>query len=158
MHDVLTAIPPRHQTVRLPMTVSDSVQPVVVIVSDDPSLTMSLEVVCDFLALGVEHVSSSEDIMSVLQRQRPMAIVTEMDCRDQDGFNVMMAVSHYDPDLPLMVLTNNDPALMGAADAIEEICGLTAVVHSARTPRVGDLVDFFFTAGRKTGCMRLMPV
>ena len=140
----------------MPQTVAT--QPVVVIVSDDPCLAMSLEVVCDFLQIGLEHVPSSENLMTMLETYRPMALVTEMDCRDQDGFNVMMTVSRFDPDLPVMLLTNNDPVLTGAAEAIEELCGLLSVVKSPRIPKIGDLVDFFFTAGRKKGSVRFMPV
>jgi ActR/RegA family two-component response regulator len=141
-----------------PIRPAEGTQPIVVIVSDDPALAMSLRVVCDFLSLGVERIASSEDVMAVLENQRPMAVVTEMDCRDQDGFNVMMTVSRYDPNLPVLVLTGDDPVLTGAAEAVEELWGLTCVAKSPRTPKVGKLVDFFFTAGRKTGCMRLMPV
>jgi DNA-binding NtrC family response regulator len=143
---------------RLPAKAADCHQAVVLIVSDDPALAMSLEVVCDFLSLGVEHIASSEDIMAALEDYRPMAVVTEMDCRDRDGFNVMMTVSRYDPDLPIMLLTDHDPRLTGAAEAVAELWGLSAVAKAARLPKIGDLVDFFFTAGRRTGCMRLMSV
>ena len=157
MFDAITTERPRQKT-RLPITQTVATQPVVVIVSDDPCLAMSLEVVCDFLEIGLEHISSSDDLMTVLENHRPMALVTEMDGRDQDGFNVMMTVSRFDPDLPVMLLTNNDPVLTGAAEAIEELCGLLSVVKSPRIPKIGDLVDFFFTAGRKKGSVRFMPV
>jgi len=157
MFDAITTERPR-QKERLPMPQTVATQPVVVIVSDDPCLAMSLEVVCDFLQIGLEHVPSSENLMTMLETYRPMALVTEMDCRDQDGFNVMMTVSRFDPDLPVMLLTNNDPVLTGAAEAIEELCGLLSVVKSPRIPKIGDLVDFFFTAGRKKGSVRFMPV
>ena len=155
MHDLYLA---ERQTPRLPVkSVYDS-QPIVLVVSDDATLTMPIEVVCDFLSIAVEHVSSSIDLMAVLEAERPMAVVTEMDCVHQDGFNVMMTVSRYDPDLPVLALTGNDPVLVGACEAIEDVFGLTSVAHATRIPRIGTLVDFFFTASRKTGCLRLLPV
>jgi DNA-binding NtrC family response regulator len=146
------------QTTRLTHTpYTRPAQAVVVIVSDSPAIVSPIEAVCDFLDLAVEHVTSAQDVLAVLDTNRPMALITEMDGRVQDGFNVMMAVAEYNPELPLMVLTGEDPTLAGAADAIEELWHLTHVIKAARMPKIGELVDFFFTAGRKTGCMRLMP-
>jgi CheY-like chemotaxis protein len=156
MHDLILAEQP--QTAQLSIKPIYDSQPVIVVVSDDPILATPLEVVCDFLSVSVEHVSSSDDLMAVLEAERPMAVITEVDCRDQDGFNVMMTVSRYDPDLPIMVLTGDDPVLIGASEAIEDVFGLTAVARSAKTPRIGVLVDFLFTASRKTGCLRLLPL
>lgn len=136
----------------------DAAKPVVVIVSDDNALTSPLDVVCDFLNLGIEHVASDQDLLRVLRAQRPMAVITEMDGRGQDGFNVMMTVSAYDPDLPIMLLTNDDPSLAGAAEAVQELWRMTGVTMTGRFPKVGQLVDFFSRAGRKAGCLRLLPV
>jgi hypothetical protein len=156
MHDLILA--ERQQTARLEVKPLYDSHPIVVVVSDGTTLATPLEVVCDFLSIAVEHISSSADLMAVLEAERPMAVITEVDGRHQDGFNVMMTVSQYDPDLPVMVLTGNDPVLIGASEAIEEVFGLTAVARSDETPRIGTLVDFLFTASRKTGCLRLLPV
>ena len=48
--------------------------------------------------------------------------------------------------------------LLGAIEAVEEIWQLTSVVKWPRMLGVGAVVDFLFRAGRKRGCMRLMPL
>jgi hypothetical protein len=45
---------------------------------------------------------------------------------------------------------------MGAADAIEEIWGLTNVTKSPELPMVGAIVDFLFKAGRRSDWFRAM--
>jgi hypothetical protein len=57
-----------------------------------------------------------------------------------------------------MLLTNGDAVLMGAADAVQDIWGLTSVTRTSGFPVAGQLVGFLFNAGRRSGCMRLVPV
>jgi precorrin-3B methylase len=68
-----------------------------------------------------------------------------------------MTVAAHDRDLPVMLISGGDPALLGAIDAVEEIWQLTSVVRSQQLPGVGAIVDFLFRAGRRGNCMRLMP-
>ena len=89
-------------------------------------------------------------------RRRPMAIVAEMEATGQDGCHVLMTVATHDRDLPVMLIFGDDPALLGAIDAVEEIWQLSSVDKWPRLPGVGAVVDFLFRAGRKGGCMRLM--
>jgi DNA-binding NtrC family response regulator len=131
---------------------------VVVVVSDDHALGSSLELVCDFLDIGVEHVSSLDDLAPVLKSQRPMAVVTDIDGAGQDGFNVMMTVAGYDPNLPIMILTGGDPRLDGAVEAVQGHWGLGAVTAFGTAPKVADLVDFFCRAGRRAGVGRMMAI
>ena len=41
---------------------------------------------------------------------------------------------------------------------MQEICGLTTVTRSTGVPLAGELVSFLFSAGRRAGCMRLVPI
>jgi hypothetical protein len=133
-------------------------QAVVMIVTDNRFLARSVETVCDFLGLGVEVVPTRVEVSSLLNEYHPMAVIVEVDGVAQDGYHVMMEVAIYDSELPIMLLTGDDPALMGAADAVQEICGLTSVTKAPELPHAGALVDFLFKAGRQAGCSRLMPV
>jgi hypothetical protein len=133
-------------------------QPLVMVVTDDPARVRPLEVVCDFLDIGIEYVSSELDVGYLMREFRPMAVVTEADLRGQDGFHVMQQVAVYHPQLPVMMVTGADPALMGAADAVREWCGLTNVRIEPALPRVGEMVDFLFRAGRQAGVSRMMPL
>lgn len=133
-------------------------QGLVMIVGDDLSWGPGLDTICDFFGLVVEHVPSELDVAFLLREFRPMAVIAEADGRGQDGFHVMGAVADYDRTLPMMLLTGHDAALMGAADAMVEITGLTHMRVVADLPGMGEVIDFLFRAGRSAGIGRMMPV
>ncbi len=143
---------------RLDRRMSDQdIQALVLIVTDNGTLAQSLEMVCDFLGLAVETLTSDQTVSRRLESLRPMAIITEADGHGQDGFHVMMEVARHDRDLPILFLTGEDPILMGAAEAVCEVNNLTSVTMAAQTPPVGELVDFLFRAGRRFGWGRMIP-
>lgn len=130
----------------------------VFIVSDDPDRHMKIAPVCDFLDLDVQIVTAEDDLLSLLRMQRPMALVADIEGAQQDGFHAMKLVAGYNRDLPVMLLTDGDPAMMGAAEAIQELWGLRAVTLTSAYPAAGQIVAFLFSAGRVAGHMRLVPV
>ena len=133
-------------------------QGVVVVVSDDPATIESLAPVCDFLELRMEIVSNGTDLTSVLRQHSPMAVISAVEGADQDGFHAMKVIARHSRDLPIMLLTDGDPVMMGAADAVQDLWGLTSVTRTSGFPMAGQLVGFLFSAGRRAGCMRLVPV
>ena len=133
-------------------------QGVVAIVSGNEETVAHLAPVCDFLDLRVEVVSAGTELAQVLQEQRPMAVITDVDAGDQDGFHVMKQVARHNRELPILLLTDGDAAMMGAADAVQDLWGLTSVTRTSEFPLAGQLVAFLFSAGRKAGGMRLVPV
>lgn len=141
-----------------PGTVTAAQPGVVVIVSDDPGTIGNLAPVCKFLELRMEVVSGGRDLVQVLREQRPMAVICDVEGKDQDGFHAMKLIARYSCDLPIMLLTDGDAVLMGAADAVQDLWGLTSVTRTSGFPMAGQLVGFLFGAGRRTGCLRLVPV
>jgi response regulator RpfG family c-di-GMP phosphodiesterase len=133
-------------------------EPVVVVVEDDEEYSTALRAVCDCLDVVVERMPSHDDLGALLTERRPMAVIAAMESAGQDGCHVLMTVAAYDRDLPVLLITNDDPAFFGAIEAVEEIWQLTSVVKWPRMLGVGEVVDFLFRAGRKRGCMRLMPL
>jgi CheY-like chemotaxis protein len=134
------------------------VQGVIALVSDDAATIARLVPVCEFLDLRAVVISTGTDLTEVLREHRPMAVISDMDGDEQDGFHTMKVIARHDRDLPVMLLTNGDAVLMGAVDAIQGLSGLTAVTTTSGFPLAGQLVAFLFSAGRRTGCMRLVPV
>jgi hypothetical protein len=41
---------------------------------------------------------------------------------------------------------------------VQGLCGLTSVTSTSGFPIAGQLVAFLFAAGRRAGCMHLVPV
>jgi hypothetical protein len=131
---------------------------VVLLAGNNRLLVQSLNAICDFLGFGVHHLPDDQDIAHALGERRPMAVIVEAEGQHQDGYHVMMAVAEHDSRIPVMVLTGRDPALMGAADAIQELWGLESVALHPRCPEISDLVDFLFRASQHAGRGGLMPI
>ena len=134
------------------------IQGIVAMVTDDAATIAKLQPVCDFLDLRMEVVSGDMDLLHVLQEARPMAVIADVDGLARDGFDTMKEVARYNRELPILLLTGGDPIMMGAADAVQELCGLTAVSSTSDFPLAGQLVAFLFSAGRRAGCMRLLQI
>ncbi len=130
----------------------------VVIVEDEPLWSEAIDELCAFLEVRLARVASSIDLAPVLRDQRPMAVLAAMEAAGQDGSHVMKLVAAYDPDLPMMMLTYGDAALAGAADAVEEVWGLTSVVTRDDPPSPGELAEFLFRAWQRGRCLGLLPV
>lgn len=130
----------------------------VLVVEDDPHLSEAFRDICECLNVTVERIPSRDDLSAVLYGRCPMAVVAEMDAEGQDGCHVLMTVAAYDQGLPVLLVTDGDPSLLGAVDAVEEVWGLSEVTKWPGLLGVGELVDFLFRAGRKGHCMRLISV
>lgn len=132
-------------------------EPLVLAVEDQTHFSPGLQTICTFLGIQFELVSSDRDLAPMLKLRRPMAVFCEFDGPWQDGCHIMKIVSEHDRTLPVLVVTGDDPSLLGAAQAVEEIFHLTGVMACQRLPAIGELVEFLFSAGRKGRCLSLMP-
>lgn len=132
--------------------------PLLLVVEDSEWIAATLRPVCDFLDIAIERLPSECNLTVALRDCRPMAVVACLDCRGQDGCHIMMTVAQYDRSLPILLVTGDDPTLAGAADAVEELWKLEAVMKAPTLPGTGAIVDFLFRAGRKGRCTRFMPV
>lgn len=130
----------------------------VLVVEDGTGLTSALEEICDFLGVGLERVGSHCDLTPILYNKRPMGIVAEMDSSGQDGCHILKTVAVHDKTLPVLLLTGPDPELQQAAQAVEEVWGLSTVRREPSLPSLGSLVEFLCDAGRKGRCLGVIPV
>jgi hypothetical protein len=133
-------------------------RPIVLVIEDGQELGVSFGDVGECLGLTIAQVPSHEDLNAMLIRHRPMAVVAAMDAAGQDGCHVLMTIAGHDRELPVLLIAGEDPAVLGAIDAVEEIWQLTSVRRWPRLLGIGAIVDFLFRAGRSGSCMRLMPV
>jgi CheY-like chemotaxis protein len=130
----------------------------VLIVRDRDKNTDYLDAVCEFLDIAVEHVTAGDDLRTMLPVLRPMAVIADLDGDVQDGFHVMKIASNYNHALPILLLTGNDPALLGAVDAVQEVWGLTRVTTAPSSAGIGALVDFICNSARDAGRSRSMRI
>ena len=61
----------------------------VLVVRDSDRGDDYLDAICEFLDIGVERVSSGDDLAPMLRALRPMAVIADVDGEAQDGFHVM---------------------------------------------------------------------
>lgn len=133
-------------------------EPTIVVVEEDACLSETIRDICDFLEVTVRPVAGGEDLGSVLAKCRPMAVLAAVEAPGRDGCHVMKTVADHDRTLPILLLTGGDPVLAGAADAVEELWGLSCVLKRPTMPGLGELVEFLCLAGQMGRCLGLMPV
>ena len=129
----------------------------VLVVRDSNKINDYLNAVCEFLDIGVEHATTADDLGPILLGLRPMAVIADVEGEVADGFHIMKTAADYDRSLPVLLLTTNEPALLGAIDAVQEVWGLRRVA-TATGGGIGELVDFICHASRDAGRSRLMRV
>lgn len=132
--------------------------PLVLILEDGWALSEALRGLCRFLEIQVERLASDEPLLPFLQQCRPMAVIARMDAEGQDGAHVLMTVAEYDRSLPVLLLTDGDPALAGAADAVVDLWGLSCASQLVGEPTPAGLADFLCHAGLQGNCLGMMPI
>jgi len=132
--------------------------PLVLVLEDRRERSATMRALCGFLNIAVDRIDCDEDLLPFLQRCRPMAVVAAMDAEGQDGGNVLKTVAQHDPTLPVLLMTDGDPALAGAVDAVTELWGMTEVVQADASPSIGSMVEFLCRAGVRGNCLAFMPV
>jgi hypothetical protein len=132
--------------------------PLVLVLEDGQAISAAMQAICDFLEISIDRINSHEELLPLLQQCQPMAVVAAMDARGQDGGNVLKTVARHDPSLPVLLMTDGDPALAGAVDAVIELWGLTEVVQTETWPSPGLMAEFLCRAGRLGNCLALLPV
>lgn len=132
--------------------------PVILVLGNEPVAFDAMREMCEFLDIALEPIDGATDVLPFLERYEPMALVAAMDSRDQDGANVLMSVAQHDRSLPVLLVTDNDPVLAGAVDAVAELWGLTEVTQADFWPAPGELAEFMCRAGVQGRCLALMPI
>lgn len=109
-------------------------------------LAHALAPVCAALDIGLAMVRDPAWFPRLLASQRPIAVLSGIESPSQDGCHVMMQVAAHDLSLPMLLVTGPDPALLGAAEAVRDVWGLTDVLLARRLPAPGLLAEFLCRA------------
>ena len=92
----------------------------ILIVDDHPDTLDMLSQACG--ANGAESVSavSAKEALTLLQTQRPDALITDIGLRGEDGVWLLGEVRRLQPSLPVIALTGRSPedALAAGFDAV----------------------------------------
>ena len=122
--------------------------PVLVIAEDDLTLYEAVAPLCATLGIEVRSARGDLALVRQLASWNTVAVLASIEGEAQDGYNVMMRVAEYDRTLPVMLLTGEDPALIGAAEAVQGLWELSALTMQVDLPGPGELAEFLCDAFR----------
>jgi len=151
MYDRATLCPLPPLAEFLPEPATQTCTPVVMVIEDEPRLSDAIRELCDCLHIRIQPVRDADAFPELLREHIPIALLARLDGVEQDGCHVMMRVADYDRTLPIMMVTGPDPALIGAAEAVQDLWGLSAVLMVCDLPGPGELANFLCHAARDGG-------
>jgi hypothetical protein len=138
--------------------VSASESPRVIVLTGSEGASTRLQRMCEALEIEIITVTSHHDLPLGLHHMRPMAVISELDPQSLASCAALRCIASYDQDMPVLLVAGDDPAVLGTIDAAQELWKLSGLHRLAAAPAPGDLIHFFYQAGRHSGLGRLMPI
>lgn len=130
----------------------------VVVLSGPGGVSRGLVHMAAALELELVTVQSHHDLPFRLHHARPIAVISELDPTGQPSCAALRCIATYHQDLPVLLVSGDDPAAHGTIDAVEQLWGLSGLHRLMAPPGPGDLIRFLCLAGRQDGRGRLMPM
>jgi CheY-like chemotaxis protein len=107
--------------------------------------------ICRAMGVRVLALRGERRLLEILHYLQPVAVVADCVMEEQDGFDVMKVIACYNRQLPMLMLTNGDHHLAGAAEAVAEIWHMTDVTVSTAIPTAHSLRAFLNSVGLSEG-------
>ena len=138
--------------------VSESEAQSVIVLAGAEGASIRLQRMCAALEIRTVVVVSHHDLPFRLHHTRPIAVISELDPQGLASCAALRTIASYDQDMPVLLVTGDDPLVLGTIDAAEELWQLSGLHRLATAPAPGDLIHFLYRAGRQSGFGRLMPL
>jgi hypothetical protein len=130
----------------------------VIVLTESGLASAALRRMASALDIELVTVRSFHDLPFQLHHHRPIGVVLELSPVGQACRSALRSVAAYDPDMHVLMVSGDDPAVLGAIDVAEQLWGLSALHRLTGAPEPADLIGFLFEAGRRSGLGCLMPV
>jgi hypothetical protein len=136
----------------------ESEQQHILVLGNPEALSPLLVAVCQALDIVLVPLRALHDLPLQLHQQQPIAVIGTALGDEAECCGVLRTIAAHDQDMPVMLMTQDEPAVLGAIDVAEQLWGLTAVslVSPAQDPQ--EMVGFLFHATRWRNTGRFMPV
>jgi hypothetical protein len=135
----------------------DGARPVLVLGSRQ-DVPLPLAELCAAMDLELLQMESHHELPFTLHHRRPAAVVCVADQTGRDVCKALRSVASFDQDMPVLIITDDDPVSMGTIDAAERLWSLTGLHCVSKAVDYHDVVTFLFHAGRQSKTGRLLPV
>ncbi len=130
----------------------------VVVLANQLGVSATMVAMCEALEIEVVAVHSHHELPFRLHHHRPIAVISELDPAGQASCSALRHIAAYDPNMPVLLISGEDPAAQGTIDAAEQLWGLSGLERHRDAPSLSDLIGFLFHAGRQSGLGRLIPL
>ena len=118
----------------------------------------TLPALCGALDITLIQAASCHDLPLTLHQHTPIAVISLGDTGKKPTHSALRSIAAYDAGLPVLLISEDDLALDGIADAVEAAWGLSQLSRMRAMPGPQDLIRFLFLAGQRAGTGRLMPL
>ena len=130
----------------------------VIVLTENGLASAALRSMASALDIDLVTVRSFHELPFQLHHHRPIGVVLELSPLGASCRSALRNVAAYDPNMHVLMVSGDDPTVLGAIDVAEQLWGLSALHRLSGTPAPADLIGFLFEAGRRNGVGCLMPV
>ena len=134
--------------------------PLIAVVDPTGRLACWVQTLSDLLGIRLALAPDAAALSAALEGQAPMAVLCgDLDPGEHTGrpvADLIKLVACYDPTMPLLLLTADDPETLGAIDAAAKLWPLLNMQRAAGDIHPETVLAFLARIGRRTGSPRLM--
>jgi CheY-like chemotaxis protein len=122
--------------------------PVVLVVDDRKDVAATLVTLCQALGYSAVAPDRPGDILGLLERHRPAALIMDVMMPEQDGYEALKEIASFDNSLPVLLVSGYGETWLRMGATLGEAHGLSALRTAAKPLRSETIRAFLshFTA------------
>ena len=139
------------------MCMTETGRPSVLLLGHQTASLAGYEDVCLALDIETMAVASHHELPFRLHHFRPMAVLIDLPSESRALAATLRCIAAYNPDLPSMLIADDNASALGTMDAARALWGLARLGRLPRDVSSRALIPILFRAGRARGVGRLLP-
>ncbi len=130
----------------------------ILVLGNPQALSPLLVSVCQALDIVLVPLPALYDLPLHLHQMNPIAVIGVALGDEADCCGVLRTIAAHDQDMPVLMMSQDEPSVLGAIDVAEQLWGLTAVSLLSPAQNPQEMVGFLFHATRWRHTGRFLPV